>query len=286
VKKHQYQILTALIIVVGIYLFVSAPPPIPNGDTSAQQIALKWALEIINNENKIVRSLYTKRIVGAGKKSGIKFQENWEDQDIQAGPLPAQFLRLTATSLEKSSQPLGLYLGSDFPINKANRFKGKQATVFDQLKRSQKPHFFYIEDIKRYTYMFADIAISKGCVNCHNKHKDTPKSNWKLNDIMGATTWTYPDESISLDTFFSMLHELRNSFKFAYSSFINKIKKFDSSPTISDKWPKDGYFLPSVSVFTTEINKRASPQTLLLLTKYLNDVKRGIIDEKAEEKIQ
>jgi len=278
-SKEKYHLLLALIIVVGIYFFASAPPPLQEEDLSARKIEIKYALEIINNENKIVRSLYTKSIVGAGTKSGLKYQENWEDQDIQAGPLPAQFLRLTAISLEKSKQALGLYLGSDFPINKANRFHGKQENIFTKLKKTQTPYFFYVKDIQRYTYMFADVAISKACIKCHNEHKDTPKTDWKLNDIMGATTWTYPEEYISLETLFSMIDELRNGFKFAYSSYINKLEDFNSPPIIGDKWPKEGNYVPSVSVYITEINKRASPETMQLLSNYLNKTK----GDKAKE---
>jgi len=82
-----------------------------------------------------------------------------------------------------------------------------------------------------------------------------------------------------------MLFELRNGFIFAYSSFINKLKEYDSPPIIGNKWPKDGYFLPSISVFTTEINRRSSPETLSLLTKYLNNVKRNSLKPGKMEKI-
>jgi len=99
---------------------------------------------------------------------------------------------------------------------------------------------------------------------------------------MGATTWTYPEENISLETFFSILYELRNGFNFAYSNYINKLKNVDSPPIIGKKWPKEGNYVPSLSVFITEINKRASPETMLLLSRYLNKTK----NDKAKESLQ
>ena len=55
---------------------------------------------------------------------------HWKDEDVQAGPLPALFLRETAARLEASPVPLGLFLGSDYPISPSNRFQGAQAEAF------------------------------------------------------------------------------------------------------------------------------------------------------------
>ena len=38
-------------------------------------------LEIVSKENDLARMLYTKAIVGPGKKQGLKFDENWRKDD-------------------------------------------------------------------------------------------------------------------------------------------------------------------------------------------------------------
>src|SRR5689334_8532066 len=115
--------LTLLVLLAGIYLFVSAPMPLPDGTSaSTQEIAARDLLEICAAENAVVRELYTKSIVEAGLKAGLKFDEKWQDAKIAAGPLPALFLRETAKSLAKGPSRLGLFLGSDAPVNKANEF--------------------------------------------------------------------------------------------------------------------------------------------------------------------
>ena len=49
--------------------------------------------------------------------------------------------------------------------------------------------------------MFPDLASVKPCVTCHNQHPDTPKADWVLGDVMGATTWSYPKANVTMDEF-------------------------------------------------------------------------------------
>jgi len=82
---------------------------------------------------------------------------------VDQGPLPALFLREVATHLEKSSVPLSLFLGSDFPISSSNKFKGKQAEAFQTMRDTKgEAQFFYADDVKRYTAMFADNVVVGG----------------------------------------------------------------------------------------------------------------------------
>ena len=115
---------------------------------SSKKFSVEAVLEVISKENDITRTLYTKSIVGAGKKQGMKFDEDWQKDEVEAGPLPALFLRGVSSSIQSGSVPLGLYLGSDFPINDANKFTGKQDELFKQIKEDQKPQFFYDEENK------------------------------------------------------------------------------------------------------------------------------------------
>jgi len=154
--------------------------------TETKAFSVEEILEMVAHENDVTRTLYTKGIVGAGKKQGLKFDEDWQDDEVEAGPLPALFLRGVSADIRKSPVPLGLYLGSDYPINASNKLEGKQAQLFAEIKKDQKPQFFFDEDQKLHTAMFADMAMAAPCVNCHNDHKNTPKKDWKLGDVMGA----------------------------------------------------------------------------------------------------
>ncbi|MDC9728133.1 MAG: DUF3365 domain-containing protein [Methyloprofundus sp.] len=168
-------------------------------------------------------------------------------------------------NLEKSPVPLGLFLGSDFPIVSTNKFSGLQVEKFIQLKQQSAPVFFYSADIERYVAMFPDHAISEVCVTCHNEHPNTPKQDWKLHDIMGATTWLYPDETVSLEEIMDVVFEIRQSIAAAYMKYLDKCKTFQSSPDIGDKWPDQGYYLPDSKTFMDFYERQASLKTMSIL---------------------
>lgn len=260
-----YTLLTTFIISCG-------GVPEKSKETTKEKLEFSVAevLEMVSKENDVTRTLYTKAIVGAGKKQGMKFDEDWQKEDVEAGPLPALFLRGIANDIRKSEVPLGLYLGSDFPINKANKFEGKQGELFKQIKEDRKPQHFYDEDQKVYTAMFADVAGAAACVSCHNKHEQTTKSDWKLGDVMGATTWQYPVDSLSYDATIAVLQAYRNGTKAIYKDYLDEIAAFKNSdkPEIGEKWPSaGGLYLPSPDVFLDSVRELASYETMTVLLK-------------------
>jgi len=221
-------------------------------------------LEMVAKENDVTRTLYTKAIVGGGKKVGMKFDEDWRKDDVEAGPLPALFLRGVANSIRKSPVPLGLYLGSDFPINAANKFTGQQAELFKEIKSNRKPQFFYDEEQKLHTAMFADVAGAGACVSCHNKHPQTSKTDWELGDVMGATTWQYPKDSLTYKETIDVLNSYANGTVDIYKEYLAEIAAFKESekPEIGTKWPKDGNYLPTPEVFLDSVKKLSSYETM------------------------
>lgn len=265
--NRPINIITPLILVaLIIYLFVQAPTPLPEKATvTGETIPINTAFQLVAAENNVARALWTREIVGMGEKSGLKFDENWRDNDVQAGPLPALFLRETATSLEKNIIRLSLFLGSDFPISSSNLFTGLQKEAFNKIKNNHQPQFFYTQDTALYIGMFPDYASVQPCVSCHNDHPDSPKKDWVLNDVMGATTWSYPSEAINRDELVKIIASLRKGFRDAYTAYIEKTATFSKRPIIGTRWPKDGYFLPSVDVFINEFSKRASQSSMEFL---------------------
>jgi len=259
-------IITVLVLVVlSIYLFATAPVLLPDNDettASGKTIPIAMVLTLVAAENDVARALYTKEIVGAGQRAGLKFDEHWWDEDIEAGPLPALFLRETSSSLQRSEIPLGLFLGSDFPISSANKFQGIQTEKFGLIKQTGDAQFFYASDTKLYTAMFADYASSQPCVACHNGHPNSPKRDWVLNDVMGATTWSYPKETVTAGEMVNIISSVRQGFKDAYTAYIEAAQKFSRKPEIGEKWPRDGYFLPRVDVFISEFEQWASSNTV------------------------
>jgi hypothetical protein len=269
-KINRIDIITIMLFaLLAIYLFVKSQVPLEEGNEQAkgEMIPVNTMFEIIAEENNKMRTQWTKQIVGMGKKVGLKFGEYWHKEDVEKGPLPALFLRETASHLEKSPVPLSLFLGSYFPINSANMFQGLQEDAFKKIKATSESQFFFDEDVKRYTAMFPDKVTVKACASCHNDHPDSPKNDWKMNDIMGATTWSYPKEYVTRDELIEIIAVLRSAFEKTYISYLDKTKIFTNPPKIGEQWPSDGYFVPAENVFMNQFKKSASATTLNFLLK-------------------
>jgi adenylate cyclase len=263
--KAKGFVLSALsLLALSIYLFVSAPPLLPEttGEAPGADIPIDRVLATVAAENDAVRALYTEEIVGKGTAAGLRFDERWRDEGLEAGPLPALFLREAATSLNKGSVPLGLFLGSEFPISPSNQFKGKQSEIFARIRRTREPEFFYADDTGQHTAMFPDLAGVPGCVTCHNEHPESPKVDWVQGDVMGATTWTYPKKSVSEAEYLRIIAAVRQSFRTAYGEYLTKVSTFQSPPEVGERWPADGSYLPSEEVFMAEFARRVSHATV------------------------
>lgn len=118
--------------------------------------------------------------------------------------------------------------------------------------------------------MFADVAGARACVSCHNDHEQTTKTDWKLGDVMGATTWQYPADSLSYNTTLEVLKAYRNGTKAIYEDYLTEIANFEKSkkPEIGSKWPSSGgLYLPSPEVFLDSVRELASYHTMKALLK-------------------
>ncbi len=246
------------------YLFITAPPPL-EASTPERTVPIHRVFAMLDAENAAARALWTEEIVDRGKAVGLAFDEHWRDANVDAGPLPALFLRETARALERSGLQLGLFLGSRFPISTANRFTGPQQARFDALEGSGEPQVFFDPTTRLETAMFADRAVVAACARCHNEHADSPKRDWEVGAVMGATTWMYPEERVSVKRALQLVAALRTAIRAAYVAYLDKTKSFTFPPRIATRWPRDGYELPTADAFMRELAKRTSDGTLARL---------------------
>jgi hypothetical protein len=141
------------------------------------------------------RTFYTIHVVERMQTKGIAVAaENW--QTTNALPLPVQLLQESARLAVNTPAKIGYKLISLWPINKRNGPK----TEFEQkglLETLQHPERPYTEVVMQggdsyLQAMYADRAVSQACIGCHNAHPDSPKQNFKQNDVMGAMVVTVP----------------------------------------------------------------------------------------------
>ena len=137
------------LIALIVFLFVNAPAPLPDSTaTNAHFISIEQVFSLLEEESDVVRGTWIQDIVKSGTQSGLKFSTKWRQKSVEAGPLPALFLREIAKNLERSRFRLSLFLGSDFPISSANQFSGYLVQDYWNL------HWEQLQQISRFVLMW------------------------------------------------------------------------------------------------------------------------------------
>lgn len=142
------------------------------------------------------RTVYTRLIVNRlqNEEKVIKASEHWKDE--KALVLPAQMFRYGSEMVAEKNAGFSYSLLSLWPINKQNAAKtaiekkGLEAVAKD----SSKP--FYAEEVlggkKFFTAVYADKAVARACITCHNDHKDSPRRDFKMSETMGGVVLRLP----------------------------------------------------------------------------------------------
>ena len=146
---------------------------------------------IIEADRTLYASLVVERMQHHGKAQA---SQDWDRKDQL--PLPAQMLQLAGLEVEEKGTGLKYRLASLRPVEEANgpatEFErtGLQAVADDPsavytstTRRAEGPYFKAI---------YADRAVSQACVTCHNEHPNSPRRNYKLNDVMGGVIVSFP----------------------------------------------------------------------------------------------
>ena len=141
------------------------------------------------------RATYTTQIVDRMQLRGITVaSENWEQRGTL--PLPVQFLRESSRLVAENQKGVSFKLMSLWPINQRNAptTEFERIGLQEVLAQVDRPYTGILTKggSRYYQAVFADRAISQACVGCHNAHAESPKRNFKLNDVMGGVLVTFP----------------------------------------------------------------------------------------------
>lgn len=142
------------------------------------------------------RTVYTRNVVNRlqNEEEIIEAREHWKEE--QALPLPAQMLRMGSERVREKDSGFTYALLSLAAINKQNKPRTEmEKKGLEAVAANPSKNFYGEETLGGKTYftaVYADIAVSKACVDCHNKHIDSPKTDFKLNDVMGGIVIRIP----------------------------------------------------------------------------------------------
>jgi hypothetical protein len=142
------------------------------------------------------RTAYAQKVVTRlqNEHGVLKATEHWEDEKTL--PLPAQMLRMGAENAQKKGARFNYALLSPWPINKKNgAATDAERKGLDAVTKNPKQNYYAEETLgerKFFTAVYPDIAVAEACVACHNEHKDSPRKDFKLGDVLGGIVVRIP----------------------------------------------------------------------------------------------
>ena len=160
------------------------------------QVSYKDMADALHAVMESDRTVYTRMVVNRlqNEEKVIKASEHFKDD--KALPLPAQMFRFGAEMVAEKKMPFSYSLQSLWPVNKHNLPKTalEKKGLESVAKDGTKP--FYGEETlgktKYFTAVYADKAVAPACVSCHNEHKDSPRTDFKIGQTMGGVVIRIP----------------------------------------------------------------------------------------------
>ena len=141
------------------------------------------------------RHFYTIHIANRLRQERIvDVSENWKT--THSLPLPVQLVQETSEIAELTGPNVRYRLISQWPINKANAAKTEfeRRGLKEVQARPTRPYSSTVEGSAEQLFeaVYADVAVTAACVECHNAHHSSPKKDFKVGDVMGGLVISFP----------------------------------------------------------------------------------------------
>lgn len=191
-KQHLGKIMFSIVgilgvSIIGLIIYVSNASLANTIEASKQN-----AVSIID-QYKTLRGYYVKSVIKKVKGNDTGLKISYNHKTMKDGiPLPATLIHDMSELLgKKSGENVKLKLYSEYPFpnrkdRKLDEFGKKAIASFANDPDSAFVRQEKFEGMDVVRVAVADKMIAQACVNCHNSRHDTPKNDWKLNDVRGV----------------------------------------------------------------------------------------------------
>ena len=166
------------------------------GSAQADGVSYKQMADALHAVMESDRTVYTRMVVNRlqNEEKVIKASEHFKDD--KALPLPAQMFRFGSEMVAEKNPGFAYSLLSLWPVNKQNMPKTDAEKAGLQAIATKPETPFYKEETlgkqKYFTAVYPDKAVSAACITCHNGHKDSPRTDFKIGDVMGGVVIRIP----------------------------------------------------------------------------------------------
>ncbi len=195
----QLLILSALLL--APLLSACARETVPAAAPAAPGIAPELVADYLHEVIQADRTTYARQVVERlqDQEGVIKASEHFREE--KALPLPAQMLRMAAQLVAQPAtpgKPPGFHyaLISNWAINKANLPKTdfERRGLATVVAHRERPATGYevVGGRRLFIALYADVAVSPACINCHNRHPESPRHDFAPGDVMGGVVIALP----------------------------------------------------------------------------------------------
>jgi Protein of unknown function (DUF3365) len=184
-----------LILLFGLGVAGLAWPSRATSEETSVSVPVEMVADYVHAVIEADREVYTKHVVERMQVKGVVVaSENWEEMNTLL--LPAQFLMESGRVMATRGIGMRYRLISLWPINKRNVASNEleKLGLGTILTHPTKPYtgFVKIGGARYFQAVYPDLAVTQACIGCHNAHPDSPKRDFKLNDVMGAIVISLP----------------------------------------------------------------------------------------------
>ncbi|WP_341501215.1 ATP-binding protein [Gallaecimonas sp. GXIMD4217] len=149
------------------------------------------------------RSIYTSEVVARAKAQGLEITHDYESRP-GALPLPATLSMKLGEQIGARSHGAQARLYSAYPFPWRSQQGGGLQDAFARdawtfLQANPGQHYSRFETVQGQSVLrFASADLMQpACVQCHNSHPDSPKSDWQVGDVRGVLEVIYPMNRIT-----------------------------------------------------------------------------------------
>ncbi len=198
---HRHPIAsTAILFVVGIAVIFAIMVFL--SQKTNEEMAEQYAENYIRSLNEF-QAQYSSKVVARVVSHGIHTSSDYLSEEASI-PFPATFSIELAESLTNPETGIKTRLYSDFPFT--SRKDGGPRDEFESLALTKlrfaadktTPFVRYETVDGRYSLRYARaIVMQQSCVDCHNSHPESTKTDWVVGDVRGARSVTLPLDAAS-----------------------------------------------------------------------------------------
>ncbi|MDE0243990.1 MAG: DUF3365 domain-containing protein [Gammaproteobacteria bacterium] len=157
---------------------------------AAQGIPYAKVADMLYRVMSADREVYTRLVVQrlTVDEEILTASEHFEDE--AALPLPAQMFRFGAETVMDNTEDFSYALLSLDPINSNNGPVTELEREGLQFVAENPDENFYGEEElggeRYFAAVYADRAVAEACIECHNNHRDSPRTDLEVGDVMGG----------------------------------------------------------------------------------------------------